>query len=153
MLSWHKSSFKVLVLHFVKSWSILDHAFKVNNIFTVKGMIKICEINIESRCCSKSSLNTELEHYKWDLGYKEVSLGILIYFIYFVVMLNGCSKLQSHLTKNHVSKLYCMMISMIFVFKHCLGGFEKGDTIWNLNNIQCNTRVCIIVNVHVVSFK
>lgn len=95
---------------------------------------------------------TELEHYKWDLGYKEVSLGILIYFIYFVVMLNGCSKLQSHLTKNHVSKLYCMMISMIFVFKHCLGGFEKGDTIWNLNNILCNTRVCIIVNVHVVSF-
>lgn len=96
---------------------------------------------------------TELEHYKSDLGYKEVSLGILIYFIYFVVMLNGCSKLQSHLTKNHVSKLYCMMISMIFVFKHCLGEFEKGDTIWNLNNIQCNTRVCIIVNVHEVSFK
>lgn len=95
---------------------------------------------------------TELGYYKWDLGYKEVSLGILIYFIYFVVMLNGCWKLQSHLTKNHVSKLYCMMISLIFVFKHCLGGFEKGDTIWNLNNILCNTCVCIIVNVHVISF-
>lgn len=55
---------------------------------------------------------------------------------YFVAMLYGCWKPKSHSTKINVSKFYCMMISLIFVFNHCLGEFEKGDTIWSLNNIN-----------------